>query len=74
MNYFLKSNFGIYLYFSFKYGVMNNSSRLIEIFCPLSMSPEHMVEVSIEQAEYTGDKVPKIMTNKKTFILPLNIP
>ncbi len=37
------------------------------------MSPEQAVEVSIEQTEYTGDKIPSRLTNNKTFILPLNI-
>lgn len=37
------------------------------------MSPEHAVEVSIEQTEYTGEKIPNKLTKNKTFILPLNI-
>ncbi len=46
----------------------------MNIFRLSPMSPEHAVEVSIEQTEYTGDKKPRKPTNKKTFIHSLNIP
>ena len=76
MIYFIKSNFrlGDSMYLTFKKGVINNSFLLRKTFCPLSISPLHIVAVSIAQAEYTGDIMSsRIMTIKNVFILTVNI-